>query len=181
MASRYRIAPEVDALLFSFPMHFTWEFLQAPLFRSMEPLSHFEGILVCLQATLGDMALVLVAFWVTCLVTGTRRWSVRADARDIAVWLGTGLFSDCHHRISQHRGTGPLDLCSGHATFAVAWNGTYAAGAVDCRPDDRLLVHEQAVIRSNRLIATAGMAYGPVAEAVQTRNSIASTCRSSVS
>ena len=58
----------------------------------MEPLSHFEGILVCLQATLGDMALVLVGFWLSCLVTRTRHWSVRADARAIAVWPGTGLF-----------------------------------------------------------------------------------------
>ena len=73
-------------------MHFTWEFLQAPLFRSMENLSHFDGILVCLQATLGDMALVLVAFWLTCLGTRTRYWSIRADALAIAVWLGTGLF-----------------------------------------------------------------------------------------
>ncbi len=91
MASRYRIAPETDVLLLSLPMHFTWEFLQAPLFRSMEPLSHFEGIRVCLQATLGDMALVLVAFWATCIVTGTRHWHVRPEARAIAVWLGTGL------------------------------------------------------------------------------------------
>lgn len=92
MASRYRIAPEVDALLLSFPMHFTWEFLQAPLFRSMQDLSHFEGIRVCLLATLGDMVLVLAAFWLTCLVTRTRHWSVRADAWAVAVWLGTGLF-----------------------------------------------------------------------------------------
>lgn len=92
MTSGTRVAPEVDVLILSFPMHFTWEFLQAPLFKNMEPLSHFEGILVCLQATLGDMALVLVAFWTTCLVTGTRHWPVRAGARAIAVWLGTGLF-----------------------------------------------------------------------------------------
>lgn len=92
MTSRRRIAPEIDVLILSFPMHFTWEFLQAPLFKSMENLSHFEGILVCLRATLGDMALVLFAFWVTCGVTGTRHWFVRADARAIAVWLGTGLF-----------------------------------------------------------------------------------------
>ena len=92
MRSRYQIAPEVDVLILSFPMHFTWEFLQAPLFRSMENLSHFEGIRVCLVATLGDMALALAAFWLTCLVTRTRHWCGRAGARAIAVWLGTGLF-----------------------------------------------------------------------------------------
>ncbi len=91
MASRYRIVPEADVVLLSFPMHFTWEFLQAPLFRSMEPLSHFDGIRVCLQATLGDMVLALVAFWTTSIVTGTRRWHVRPDARAIAIWLVSGL------------------------------------------------------------------------------------------
>ena len=91
MAARYRIAPETDVLLLSLPMHFTWEFLQVPLFSSMEPLSHFEGIRVCLQATLGDMALVLVAFWATCIVTGARHWHARPETRAIAVWLGTGL------------------------------------------------------------------------------------------
>ena len=91
MASRTRIAPEADVVLLSFPIHFTWEFLQAPLFRSMEPLSHFEGIRICLRATLGDMAMVLVAFWVTCIVTGTRRWHVRPEAWAIAVWLVSGL------------------------------------------------------------------------------------------
>jgi len=92
MKSGIRIAPELDVLLLSFPLHFTWEFLQAPLFSSMAGLSHFQGILVCLQATVGDMALVLVAFWATCVVTGTRQWPVRPRARAIAVWLGTGLF-----------------------------------------------------------------------------------------
>lgn len=91
MALRYRIAPEADVVLLSFPMHFTWEFLQAPLFRSMEPLSHFDGIRVCLQATLGDMVLALVAFWATSIVTGTRRWHVRPDARAIAIWMVSGL------------------------------------------------------------------------------------------
>lgn len=106
MASRYRIAPEADVVLLSFPMHFTWEFLQAPLFRSMESLSHFEGILICLQATLGDMAMVLVAFWVTCIVTGTRRWHVRPKALAIAVWLVSGLLMTV---IIEFLSTGILD------------------------------------------------------------------------
>ena len=106
MASRYRIAPEADVVLLSFPMHFTWEFLQAPLFRSMEPLSHFEGILICLQATLGDMAMVLVAFRVTCIVTGTRRWHVRPKAWAIAVWLVSGLLMTV---IIEFLSTGILD------------------------------------------------------------------------
>lgn len=92
MKSGYRIAPEIDVVLLSFPLHFTWEFLQAPLFSSMKDLSHFQGILVCTQAAIADMAIVLAAFWATCLVMRTRDWIVRAGAFAIAVWLGTGLF-----------------------------------------------------------------------------------------
>ena len=106
MALRTRIAPEADVVLLSFPMHFTWEFLQAPLFRSMEPLSHFEGILICLRATLGDLAMVLAAFWVTCIVTGTRRWHVRPEAWAIAVWLVSGLLMTV---IIEFLSTGILD------------------------------------------------------------------------
>ena len=74
MSNVREIAPEVDLLILSFPMHFAWEFLQAPLFSSMETVSHIDGIRICLQATLGDMVIALVAFWAAALLAGTRHW-----------------------------------------------------------------------------------------------------------
>ncbi len=91
MSSERPVAPELDLLILSFPMHFTWEFLQAPLFRTMQDATHIEGIRICLQATLGDMVIALTAFWLASCVAGTRRWSTWPDRRTLTTWLSTGL------------------------------------------------------------------------------------------
>ncbi len=91
MSIRRPIAPEADLLILSFPMHFTWELLQAPLFSSMEKVTHIDGIRICLQATLGDMVIALVAYWVAALLAGTRHWVGRPDYRAFVLFIGTGL------------------------------------------------------------------------------------------
>ena len=91
MSSKRRVPPELDLLILSFPMHFTWEFLQAPLFRNMQNATHLDGIRICLQATVGDMVIALIAFWVASVLAGTRRWAAQPDRRSIAAWLSTGI------------------------------------------------------------------------------------------
>lgn len=91
MSPKRPIPPELDLLILSFPMHFTWEFLQAPLFRSMQDVSHVDGLRICLQATLGDIVIALIAFWTTSFLAGTRRWAAHPDRRSIAAWLSTGV------------------------------------------------------------------------------------------
>ena len=91
MSSKLRVPPELDLLILSFPMHFTWEFLQAPLFLNMRDATHMDGIRLCLQATLGDMVIVLIAFWLASFLTGTRQWAAQPSRRAIAGWLSTGL------------------------------------------------------------------------------------------
>ena len=91
MTPERRIAPEVDLLILSFPMHFAWEFLQAPLFTNIATATHIDGIRTCLQATLGDMVIALVAFWAAALLAGTRHWVTRADCKATGLFIGTGL------------------------------------------------------------------------------------------
>ena len=91
MSSKRCVPAELDLLILSFPMHFTWEFLQVPLFRSMQDVSHMDGISICLQATLGDMVIALIAFWVASFLAGTRRWAAQPNRRSIAAWLSTGV------------------------------------------------------------------------------------------
>ena len=91
MSNERPIAPEVDLLILSFPIHSTWEFLQAPLFSNMETATHIEGISICLQATLGDMVIALVAFWAAALLAGTRHWVGRPNYRAFVLFIGTGL------------------------------------------------------------------------------------------
>ena len=91
MSSKRHALPELDLLILSLPMHFTWEFLQAPLFRNMQDATHMEGIRICLQATLGDMAIALIAFWMASFLAGTRQWPAQPNRRTITAWLSTGL------------------------------------------------------------------------------------------
>ena len=91
MSSKRRVPAELDLLIMSFPMHFTWEFLQAPLFRNMQNATHMDGIKICLQATLGDMVIALIAFWLTSFLAGTRQWPAQPYRRTLAAWLSTGL------------------------------------------------------------------------------------------
>ena len=91
MSPKRPIPAELDLLILSFPMHFTWEFLQAPLFRTMQDVSHLDGIRICLQATLGDMVIALIAFWATSFLAGTRRWAAQPNRRSIAAWLSSGV------------------------------------------------------------------------------------------
>lgn len=82
---------EVDLLALSFLGHFAWEMLQAPLFSSMSDLSHFAGIYICLKATLGDLAIALVAFWSAAGVGRSRRWFTRSGRRAWGVFFAVGL------------------------------------------------------------------------------------------
>jgi hypothetical protein len=78
-------------MFLAFPLHFVWEFLQAPLFVNMAALSHVEGIRVCLFATFGDMSIVLSAFWITSLSAGNRNWAASPNSRSVVIWFGVGL------------------------------------------------------------------------------------------
>ena len=91
MSSKQRVIPELDLLILSFPMHFTWEFLQAPLFRNMQDATHMYGIRICLQATLGDLVIALIAFWVASFLAGTRHWAAQPNRRATAAWISMGV------------------------------------------------------------------------------------------
>ncbi len=86
-----RLPPEVDLLVLSFLGHFAWEILQAPLFASLGQTEHFAGILICLKATLGDLAIALAAFWSAALVGRDRNWIADTGAAALAVFFAVGL------------------------------------------------------------------------------------------
>lgn len=86
-----RLPPEVDFAVLSFFFHFAWEFLQAPLFSNMHDVSHMAGIVTCLQATLGDVFIALVAFWGAAALARSRRWFLMRRLRDIAAFLAIGI------------------------------------------------------------------------------------------
>lgn len=86
-----RTMPEAAIALFSFLLHFVWEMLQVPAFAGMTEMPHWEGIRLCLSATIGDVAIALGAFWFTAFVAGSRHWLMRPRTQDVAIFIAAGL------------------------------------------------------------------------------------------
>ncbi len=91
MPNRPRIPVEADLLILSFVGHFAWELLQAPLFSNLNDKGHIAGILICLQATLGDLGIALAAFWAASVAGRSRRWVAKPGIRPVVVYFATGL------------------------------------------------------------------------------------------
>ena len=85
------IPPELDLIILSFFLHFAWEFAQVPLFEDLPTRLHIQGIIICSQATVGDVMIALAAFWAAALVSRSRRWVAKPRAAPLIVYLGTGL------------------------------------------------------------------------------------------
>ena len=78
--------PEFNVAVFSFLLHFVWEFIQLPTYAGMAEMSHWQGTKVCLSATFGDVGFALTAFWITAIAARNRNW-----IRSPVGWQ-TGLF-----------------------------------------------------------------------------------------
>jgi hypothetical protein len=83
--------PEFNVALFAFLLNYPWEFLQVPLFAEMPTLGHWEAVKFCTRATLGDVLIALVAFWVVAGVRRRRDWLRCPDAKAIAGFVAVGI------------------------------------------------------------------------------------------
>lgn len=83
--------PELNVAFFSFVFHFVWEFIQIPTYAGMAELNHWQGVLVCSQATMGDVGIALVAYWTASLVARSRHWITTPKPREIVVYLLVGI------------------------------------------------------------------------------------------
>lgn len=84
-------APELLVALFSFLLHFVWEFLHVPTYAGMAEMTHWQGVKLCTSATIGDVGFALTAFWTASLVARTRHWMGNQFALPVLVFLGTGI------------------------------------------------------------------------------------------
>lgn len=91
MTAIFAKVPELGVAFFSFVLHFVWEMLQVPTYAGMADLQHWDGILICLQATLGDVGFALAAFWVAAGFRRSRFWLAGLDRRVFAVFLSVGI------------------------------------------------------------------------------------------
>lgn len=82
---------ELNVFIFAVLLNFPWEFLQAPLFEGMAEAPHWRAVQRCAIATLGDGAIMLVAFWSVAAVGRTRQWLLRPTLLQILGFVGVGL------------------------------------------------------------------------------------------
>ncbi|QOR38192.1 hypothetical protein HNO52_06465 [Billgrantia diversa] len=88
---RMLAAPEFNVALFAFLLNFPWEFLQVPLFVAMPEMAHWDAVLLCTRATLGDVLIALAAFWVVAGLSRNRQWLLCPDACSLLLFIAIGV------------------------------------------------------------------------------------------
>lgn len=78
-------------MMFSFLLHFIWEFIQAPTYAAMVDKEHWQGIKLCTSATFGDIGFALTAYWFTSAVARSRYWVLRPSTSQLLIFLGVGI------------------------------------------------------------------------------------------
>lgn len=66
--------PELNIAIFSLLLNFLWEMQQMPFFQLGSEFSCLEMIRNCTLATVGDVGISLIAFWVAAVVSKSRQW-----------------------------------------------------------------------------------------------------------
>lgn len=88
---RMLATPEFNVALFALLLNFPWEFLQVPFFAEMPAMAHWDAIIFCTRAALGDVLIALIAFWVVAALRRQRGWLLRPDARSILGFIAVGI------------------------------------------------------------------------------------------
>ena len=82
---------EFNLVIYSFLLHFVWEFVQAPTYAGMIELNHWDGIKLCMSATFGDVGFTLLAYGITTFFARSRSWVLRPTPKDILIFLSVGI------------------------------------------------------------------------------------------
>jgi hypothetical protein len=83
--------PEFNVATFALLLNFAWEILQAPLYAGMAGLPHAQVTKACLQATVGDMVIMLLAYGAVAVFARRRRWVVAASGWQLAWFVAVGV------------------------------------------------------------------------------------------
>lgn len=83
--------PEWNVAVFALLLNFPWEVLQVPLFTGMADAPHVQVIEGCLQATLGDMVIMLIAYESVSFAAHGRLWISTSSGRQLALFTAIGV------------------------------------------------------------------------------------------
>lgn len=93
MVSWSRRLPELPLAGFGFLVHFVWEMLQVPWFTGMLEASHGSVVSLCVRATLGDVLILLAAFWAGSAVVRHRGWLVTGQRMPAVITVAAGVIT----------------------------------------------------------------------------------------
>jgi hypothetical protein len=83
--------PEFNIAIFSFFLHFIWEFVQVPTYAGMADMNHWQGVKVCMSATFGDVGFAIIAFYSVSLFARSRRWFACPENWQLLIFIGVGI------------------------------------------------------------------------------------------
>lgn len=83
--------PEWVFAFYALLLHFFWEMLQTPFFAGMAAMAHWPATLFCLQATLGDVAITLVACLSAAAAARDRGWFIAPGRVELLLYMSSGL------------------------------------------------------------------------------------------
>lgn len=83
--------PEFNVALFALLLNFPWEILQAPLFDRMTGQPHWDAVMSCAQATLGDVVIMLMAYWLVAACARSRRWILAPTGSQRLLFVTVGV------------------------------------------------------------------------------------------
>ena len=83
--------PEFNVAIFALLLNFAWEILQAPLYVGMADMPHAQVTRACLQATVGDAVIMLIAYGAVAVVARSRRWIVAAGGWQLVLFTIIGV------------------------------------------------------------------------------------------
>lgn len=84
-------SPEANVAIFALLLDFSWNILQAPLYADMASSPHADVTVACLQATLGDMVIMLTSHAMVATGWHDRRWMLTANGTQLALFIVIGV------------------------------------------------------------------------------------------
>ncbi|MGH6610461.1 MAG: hypothetical protein ACRECQ_09400 [Burkholderiaceae bacterium] len=83
--------PEFNVAVFAFLLNYPWEFSQVPLFGGMADAPHWSAIQRCALAALGDIVIMLIAYWLVALIARSRHWIAAPTAAHLTMFVAVGV------------------------------------------------------------------------------------------
>ncbi len=79
--------PEFNVAIFSFLLSFFWEIQQMWFYQIPPEYSHFDIVRNCTFATVGDVVIILIAFWAVVALSKSRQWLRYPSRRQMSVFI----------------------------------------------------------------------------------------------